>query len=343
MKLFKTIMMLSFFAAASSAIAGDKAGNGGGGLCKRSNGGAQVCKTIAEAGIRVSPKLPSNSTWLIPASLFKELEIFAYSEVTTRSLEAPPFSIVEAEKTFLLPQFFMLSERRQAMILIHEANIRAGASLSETLEFDELLLENMRDPSGLSFNYPRFIESLRSTLVKMDQTSLPSRPYVLLANLPDRRLHTHVIEYFENRWVHNENAFVHLIKYFEKTSGRALTLGDFRFTDLPQLHNQDTYNNEAWSLLDPAQATAPLRAAYELGNEFYRIFHNSGMTVKTHELNADLRKHCVQRQASEPDAPKSYTLVISQKAEGTPGVFAINCQSQNQPALSVTWDNKQYF
>ncbi|MDX9730460.1 MAG: hypothetical protein RBT63_01700 [Bdellovibrionales bacterium] len=98
-----------------------------------------------------------------------ELEIFAYSEVTRRSLAIPPYSMVENATTFLLPQFFMLSERRQAMILIHEVSIRAGASLTETLELDELLFENMRDPSGLSFNYPRFIESLRSILIKMDQ------------------------------------------------------------------------------------------------------------------------------------------------------------------------------
>ena len=47
------------------------------------------------------------------------------------------FAVSDSISTYLLPSFFKLSSRQQALILIHESNIRKGETLETTMSDNE--------------------------------------------------------------------------------------------------------------------------------------------------------------------------------------------------------------
>lgn len=110
-----------------------------------------------------------------------QLEIFA---VSSSGYDA---------KTYLLPSFFGLNARQQSLILIHEAHIREGKSLSEALLFDGALLDYLAYRDQLSFDPLPFYGALD-------------------AFLPED---------------YNQIIFWHLVQRMEIKTGRFLTLEDF--------------------------------------------------------------------------------------------------------------------
>jgi hypothetical protein len=110
-----------------------------------------------------------------------ELKIFA---VSSRG----PFA-----KTYLLPEFFQLEAKQQALILIHEANIRSGLSLAEALRFDGLLLDFLANSEDWKFDRLPFYGALN--------------------------------QYFNRQY--EVHLFWYLLPRLEMKAGRPLTLADF--------------------------------------------------------------------------------------------------------------------
>ncbi len=223
----------------ASAFAGDKGGNGGGGICVSEN----KCFTLAEAGLRISLEVDA---FFVSEEVEKELDLIleklplhhlekvllkqrtlggrgtfrrilkeetvkfqhivrGYENLLRKynpkidrkkfTLYAVSDSLVESQKvyqTYLLPEFFKLSARDQALVLIHEGHVRGKPSsfVESAIRFDGYVYDFLFNSKGDPIN---FLLAYRE--VGMSDLSL----------------------------------FLHLLDEFEMSAGRKLRLSDFCF------------------------------------------------------------------------------------------------------------------
>jgi hypothetical protein len=222
MKNFLLVSGMLSLMAISPAFAKEKKegheGGGGGGVCIQGK-----CMTLTEAGFRIKGEESASKVWNLTSAVLAEINNiaatlpFGNAEIKKESVsnslykqvlnnykktlketnnshmikDLQIFAISTEATTYLLPSFFKLSEKQQALILVHEGIVRnRNQDYKLALKFDGLYLD--------------YLEG------KNDPTYSPVSFYKTLANLTNERTAQIPL----------------LVKYIEARLGRKLAIED---------------------------------------------------------------------------------------------------------------------